>query len=283
MIFDMHQHYDYGGDIDTYAQGLREMRIRVGLSAGGVEFGQMGNTGVHDALKKHPDVIVGFYFVDFTKETPASIRKAHAAGFRGLKFIFPPKNYDDRSYYPIYRTAAELKMPCLFHTGTVARMDWVVEHFYLKFPEVKKAFEKTDYAAMDVDCSRMDPYRCDTIARAFPSLTVIMAHYGAGICGQHSRAIMQLNPNVYGDITVMAGDFTPKAVAQSKDHFVPLINEYVVEKLVFGTDNVVSIGAQHMKKSIRSVTGVLRALKIKQAQIDQIMGKRMNALMGFED
>ncbi|MEI7904603.1 MAG: hypothetical protein WCI43_04205 [Candidatus Firestonebacteria bacterium] len=62
MIFDMHQHYDYGGNIDTYCRGMRNMNIKIGLSSGGAELGQMGNSGVRDAFTKYPDVVTGFYF-----------------------------------------------------------------------------------------------------------------------------------------------------------------------------------------------------------------------------
>jgi len=46
----------------------------------------------------------------------------HAAGFHGIKFIWPAKNYDDDECLPVYERCEALGMPALFHLGIVARV-----------------------------------------------------------------------------------------------------------------------------------------------------------------
>ena len=99
---------------------------------------------------------------DITLDDPLALElvdRFHAAGFRGLgESPGPLKNYDDRSYWPIYERAEKYRMIMLFHTGIVNRTQ----------PEIPS----------DISVDRMRPTTLDGIARRFPKLTLIGAHLG---------------------------------------------------------------------------------------------------------
>lgn len=109
------------------------------------------------------------------------VDRFHAAGCRGLGEITSPlKNYDDRSYWPIYERAEKYRMILLFHTGIVNRLH----------PEVPT----------DISVDRMRPLTLDGIARRFPNLTVIGAHLGNPDYADAAE-ISRWNFNLYFDLS----------------------------------------------------------------------------------
>ena len=137
---------------------------------------------VRAAMSKHPDRLLGFG--DIKLDDPdvlEEIDRFHEAGFRGIgEMTSPLKNYDDRSYWPIYERAEKYGMIALFHTGIVNR-----EH-----PE----------APSDISVDRMRPTTLDGIARRFPKLTVIGAHLGNPDYAWAAE-ITRWNPNLYFDLS----------------------------------------------------------------------------------
>ena len=138
------------------------------------------NDQVAAAVARHPDVIIGFAFLPLGDAGPDDVRALHARGFRGLKFIRPPAPYDDQGFYPIYEAAEELGLVCLFHTGIVARTPLD--------------------RARNVNNERHRPICLDTIARAFPQLTIIGAHLGNPWYDEAAMAC-RWNPNLYFDLS----------------------------------------------------------------------------------
>ena len=109
------------------------------------------------------------------------VDRFHAAGCRGLGEITSPlKNYDDRSYWPIYERAEKYRMIILFHTGIVNRMH----------PEIPS----------DISVDRMRPLTLDTLARRFPNLTIIGAHLGNPDYADAAE-IARWNPNLFFDLS----------------------------------------------------------------------------------
>jgi hypothetical protein len=109
------------------------------------------------------------------------VDRFHAAGCRGLGEITSPlKNYDDRSYWPIYERAEKYRMILLFHTGIVNRLQ----------PEIPT----------DISVDRMRPLTLDGIARRFPNLTIIGAHLGNPDYADAAE-ISRWNPNLYFDLS----------------------------------------------------------------------------------
>jgi hypothetical protein len=137
---------------------------------------------VKGVIAKHPNRIMGLG--DISLDDPRALElvdRFHAAGFRGLGEILGPlKNYDDRSYWPIYDRAEKYGMILLFHTGILMRAT----------PDIPS----------DVSVDRMRPTTLDAIARRFPKLTIIGAHMGNPDYAWAAE-ITRWNPNLYFDLS----------------------------------------------------------------------------------
>jgi hypothetical protein len=137
---------------------------------------------VQGFIAKHPNRPLGLG--ELQLDDPQALElvdRCHAAGFRGLGEILGPlKNYDDRSYWPIYKRAEKYRMILLFHTGILMRA--------------------TSEIPSDVSVGRMRPTTLDAIARRFPKLTVIGAHLGNPDYAWAAE-IALWNPNLYFDLS----------------------------------------------------------------------------------
>ncbi|MGO9270209.1 MAG: amidohydrolase family protein [Terriglobia bacterium] len=180
-------------------------------------------------LSQHPAQahrIIGFG--DIKLDDPQALElidRFHAAGFRGLgEFTSPLKNYDDRSYWPIYERAEQYGMIVLFHTGIVQRLD----------PSVPA----------DISVDRMRITTLDGIARRFPKLTVIGAHMGNPDYAWAAE-IGRWNRNLYFDLSGSSlikkqDDYTFfKSIfwwSGVVSPHTPKSGASAFEKLVFGSD-----------------------------------------------
>jgi hypothetical protein len=64
-----------------------------------------------DAIKSYPDVFIGYGRVNI--DDPKAVREIEnfkKAGFIGMKFHSPQKNFDDISYFQVYRLCEEYRM-----------------------------------------------------------------------------------------------------------------------------------------------------------------------------
>jgi predicted TIM-barrel fold metal-dependent hydrolase len=134
------------------------------------------------AIKRHPKRFAGLGSIRLDDPQAVSlVDKFHDAGFRGLgELTGPLKNYDDKSYTPIYERAEKYGMIVLFHTGIVMRSN----------PETPT----------DVSVDRMRVTTLDNIARRFPKLTIIGAHLGNPDYAWAAE-IGRWNPNLYFDLS----------------------------------------------------------------------------------
>lgn len=137
---------------------------------------------VQTYIKQHPKRFIGFGSIKLDDAQAVSqVDRFNAAGFRGLgEMTGPLKNYDDKSYWPIYDRAEKYRMILLFHTGIVMRTN----------PDVP----------VDVSVDRMRPTTLDNIARRFPKLTIIGAHLGNPDYAWAAE-IARWNPNLYFDLS----------------------------------------------------------------------------------
>ncbi len=174
----------------------------------------------------HPNRLIGFG--DIQLDDPRAVElveRFHAAGFKGLGEITSPlKNYDNRSYWPIYARAEKYRMILLFHTGIVNRTK----------PEV----------ASDISVDRMRPATLDGIARRFPKLTIIGAHLGNPDYAWAGE-IARWNPNLYFDLSGSSlikkqDDYTFfKSIfwwSSVVSPHTPKTGANAFEKLIFGSD-----------------------------------------------
>ncbi len=181
MIIDTHVHFsEEKGFADELATECRRLGIdKVFLLGGHWQKGRIEG-GILEALNRYPDLYIGFGLLRLGEYPPSAVRDFKEAGFRGLKCTSPRSRYDDNAYYLVYREAETLGMPILFHLGIVVRQE--------------------DDAWRDVNCDRMRPVFLDTIARAFPRLTIIGAHFG-NPWSDEAAMIARWNPNVFFDLS----------------------------------------------------------------------------------
>jgi hypothetical protein len=137
---------------------------------------------VRTFIAQHPRRLMGLG--DISLDDPLALElvdRFHAAGFRGLgELTAPRKNYDDRSYWPIYARAEKYQMVLLFHTGILSREE----------PEIPA----------DISVDRMRPTTLDGVARRFPKLTIIGAHLGNPDYAWAAE-VARWNPNLYFDLS----------------------------------------------------------------------------------
>ena len=181
MILDCHVHFS---DRDGFADQLAEEYSRLGV----VKACALGGTWVNgkiegkilDAMKQYPNLYLGFGYLRLGEDHADAVTAFKDAGFTGLKCIRPAACYDDKAYYPLYERAERLGMPILFHLGIVARGG------------------NTRY--QDTSNDRMRPVHLDTIARAFPDLQIIGAHFG-NPWSDEAAMIARWNPNIVFDMS----------------------------------------------------------------------------------
>ena len=176
-IIDMHQHVP--GDVDARMEANRQAGIVKAVLLGLPENREPGdNDAVLAAAHRYPDMFLPYFGGVMDAMSPDDITRARDRGFVGLKFIAPLRPYNDPAYFPLYARAEELGLPSLFHLGIVANLGgW-----------------------HDVDSGLMRPIHLDHIARCFPKLTVIGAHFGNPWSDEAAMAA-RWNPNLFFDFS----------------------------------------------------------------------------------
>lgn len=134
-----------------------------------------------DAAASYPDVFIncGRVNLDDTN-TIRQVETFKKNGFVGMKFHSPQKNYDDPSYFQIYRLCEEYHLHTLFHTG-------ISSHSIKDEPQWGSS-------------ARMRPIYLDTICRQFPRLTIQGAHLG-NPWYEEAAEVARWNPTLYFDVT----------------------------------------------------------------------------------
>jgi len=134
-----------------------------------------------DAIKSYPELFIGYGRVNI--DDPNAIREIEQfkkAGFVGMKFHSPRRNFDDPSYFEVYRLCEEYGMYMIFHTGISSR--------------------KIQDEPSRTSSSRMRPMYLDTLCRAFPRAKIQGAHLGNPWYEEAAEAA-RWNPNLFFDVT----------------------------------------------------------------------------------
>jgi len=245
---DIHVHLDYKADVETFVKAARREAMALAVSGIGPMFCHESNDAVEAAMRRYPDAIIGMGYIALGRgDTPETVADLHRRGFKGLKMIAPTRDYDDPAFYPIYARAEELGMTILFHTGVIARSDTMIER---RKAEGKPVPPHDDPRTFNIASRRMEPMCVDTIARAFPDLNCIMAHFGSTGRRDVSQGIIKWNPNVYGDLTTFSSAYAVEEEGawhveqEYLDGYLsilrPLHPERLTHKLLYGTDTEVS-------------------------------------------
>jgi len=219
-LIDVHEHFN--GDSSMLQVLLPKLNAADGLAI--LLVTPKGVTVATKFIQEYPDRFIGFGSIKLDdSDVLTQIDSFHKAGFRGLGEITSGlKNYDDRSYWPIYDRAAKYHMILLFHTGIFMRGN----------PDLPQ----------DVSFDRMRATRLDLIARHWPKTIIIGAHLGNPDYAEAAE-IARLNPNLYFDLSGTSlvkkrGDY---GFFRSVFWWGGIIHPNVppdnaFEKLVFGSD-----------------------------------------------
>lgn len=266
-IIDAHHHLGAEEDYADRLAGTCEKLniVKVCLVCTNVPGQQVDNNALTKAaLEKHPDLFVGFGGVSlWESDGPDQVQRLYDEGFKGLKFIIPPKTYHDPSFYPIYERAQELGMPALFHLGIVARRSG---------------------RKVRTDNNLMRPIYLDTIARDFPELTIIGAHLG-NPWYEEATMSCRWNPNLYFDLS---GSTLKKKTPEflggllwwtPTTFYGDAEGRYAWEKIVFGSD--VSWG--YIKDVLNDYEQVMQALNLRPDLREKVLYGTMASILGLED
>lgn len=266
MRMDAHVHVSLE---EGYADRLVQQMDRLGfdrtLLNGFVGYGdQSGNDAVAAAMRRCPDRIIGAGYLDLAAQGEQEVKAFHDRGFKALKLIGPPANYDDKRFYPVYETAAELGMLCLFHTGIVARFPPPIDRVH------------------DVNNDRMRPIYLDTIARQIPQLNIIGAHLGNP---WHDEAAMaaRWNPNLYWDLSGStlkyrtAQDLSRLLWWTESTRYRDPLGRPAWQKIVFGSD----VPVAEIAEVVQDYDRVLDALDLRADIRSAIYGDTAARLLGL--
>lgn len=130
-------------------------------------------------------------------------RCVHELGMRGIKLYPTYQQFypNDRTLYPLYGKAQELKIPVMVHTGSS-----LFRGSRMKYG---------------------DPMLLDDIAVDFPALTLIQVHSGRGFWYDSAFFLAQLHPNMYMEISGLP--------PQNLLKYFPEL-EKNPDKIIFGSD-----------------------------------------------
>jgi len=223
---------------------------------------------IAEAARKYPQTVIPFGRLQL--DDPAALDQIQAfqqAGFQGVKIHSPEKDYDDPAYFPIYERAQQRPMILLMHTG-----------INFRGPPAGKP-SRASFA-------RMRPSFLSTIARAFPRLTIIGAHFGNPWYDEAAEAA-RWDPNLYFDVTgstllkkqgnlrifldylwwrpEVASPHTPKA------------GGHAFEKLLFGTDE----DPLNLADNIARYRRMLDACEVPAASQARVLGETAARLLGI--
>lgn len=150
----------------------------------GPPLGEMENREVLALARRRRDRLVPFAHLRLGRDRARDVRRLAAAGFAGLKAIWPAGPYDDQRFWPVYAEAERLGLPILFHTGIV-----------LRSPVDRQ---------QPVSSLWMRPGALDLVARMFPRLRIVAAHLG-GPWFDEAFMMARVHPNLWLDVSSGSG------------------------------------------------------------------------------
>lgn len=200
---------------ETY-QHLKDAGMDKAVIVNMVSYNQWGRALPNDHLaefvNRYPDMFIPFAGVDPhmpSKRVLMEIERcARDLGCRGLKFhpayqeFFP---HDQALMWPIYEKCVELDMGILVHTGTTRMTRCTIK-----------------------GCM---PVWLDDVATAFPSLRIIMTHFGWPWT-EEALAVCWRHENVYLDLS----GWLPNYIYATQPIVFQYMNTVLQDKIVFGSD-----------------------------------------------
>jgi len=268
MLIDAHHHLlNESGYVDKLVAECRRLGIgRVCLFAGG-KLGKYHNLAENEdvlrAMEKHPGTIIAFAVFDLGDDRAEKIDEFVRQGFRGVKFINPRKNYDDPEFYPVYARLEKAGIPAIFHLGIVARSE--------------------GDGMVDVRNERHRPIHLDSIARAFPGLNIIGAHFGNPWYEEAAMAA-RWNPNLYFDLSGSTLKCkSPKFIGDllwwtPTTRYKDPMKRYAWEKIVFGSD----VPAGEIEDVLNDYRRTMSELRVSAEIQAKVLGSTMAKILKIQ-
>lgn len=134
------------------------------------------------------------------------LQRIKSLGLYGVKLHPAYQHFmaDDKLVYPIYETIQAIGLPLTFHAG---------------------------WDPVEPQQNFASPKQLATVAKAFPSLTIIAAHLGGFDAYEETIALLAPLPNVLLD-TALCG----KMLANDKETYLRVIRAFGAERILFASD-----------------------------------------------
>jgi predicted TIM-barrel fold metal-dependent hydrolase len=151
-------------------------------------------------------------------------------GAKGVKMHPGQFSYypDDEMFWPMYEKCQQLGMPILSDSGP-----WPHSYLVFMYPN------PLGYKLSEEDKNYAEPQRWAKVLKAFPKLTVILAHLGSAWWDERVELAQQF-PNVYFDTSqgFSAPDQLPVVARRSlaEEDAVRIFRKIGVSRIMFGTD-----------------------------------------------
>ncbi len=168
------------------------------------------------AVARLGDFVIPVARIEMDRATPDEVQECIDAGCAGIKFIRPKAPYGDRRYWPLYQRLETLGRTAVFHTGYLGFHQRELEP--VRFEDMRAA-------------------QIDVVARRFPDLRILMAHF-SNPWWEEAWKVSWSNHNVYADLS--GGTAIRRSLAMWADLFAPdgQLQEDTIAKLCFASDVV---------------------------------------------
>jgi predicted TIM-barrel fold metal-dependent hydrolase len=259
LVIDCHVHYD---GRDGELESLLEACDRIGIGKA-VIFSMESNDAVLRAAHAHPDRLIPFAYFALGTDAPARVSEFRDAGFRGIKFINPKDAYNSRSYWDVYGRMAEAGLVAIYHLGIVGR--------------------RRDGQPDDHDSNLTRAIHLDHIARCFPTLRLIGAHFGNPWYEEAAMAA-RWNSNLWFDLSGSTLKAKPPEFIRAllwwdrPGHpYRPHGDKHPFDKILFGTD----VAHEWMSDVHQDYQLLLAAMKVPPEYRAKIMGGTAMEILGI--
>lgn len=177
------------------------------------------NDWVADFVRRHQDRAVGFACID-PRDPDAADQLANAVrrdGMRGLKLAPTYQGFDPwcPEAWRFYEVAEELRVPILWHQAAAFPSDSILEF--------------------------ANPVLLDKVAREFPGIKMILAHFGLP-WSQETVQLMRKHPQIFTDVS--ARIYRPW---EMYDALMRAIDYGVTDRILFGSDFPVQTTAEALE------------------------------------
>jgi len=261
MIIDTHVHHS--GE-PGFLDELLRVCDRLGIDKV-VLFGTSAEGGTNDevlrAARQAPGRVIPLAWFRLGDELPGNVARYRDQGFAGLKILRTRAAYDGDEFMPVYAAAEQHQMVMLFHLGIVARDDSL------------PAFNSSYYR----------PVYLDYIARAFPSLRIIGAHFGNPWYEEAAMAA-RWNRNLWFDLSgstlkAKSPQFIRNLLWWDRPGhpYRPHGGKHPFEKLLFGTD----VALDWMEDTFNDYVRFCEALSISPEHRARIFGGNAAEVFGI--